>query len=77
MMSTQSMGCPVSKSTPSFGFGTIIDDHRLYTLNSLSLWEELKIMDFLKSFKCLYEISQMLKIHRDQKLLVVVTRDLS
>lgn len=50
------MGCLVFKSILSFGFGIIIDDYRLYILNSFFFWEELKIMDFLKSFKCLYEI---------------------
>lgn len=51
------------------GLGNIIDVHRWHTLNRASLWEELKIMDFLKSFKGLHEIVGVLKIHRHWKQL--------
>ena len=51
------------------GLDNIINDHRWHTLNRVFLWEELKIMDFLKSFEGLHEIVRMLKIHRYQKWL--------
>lgn len=59
------------------GLGNIIGDHRWHTLKRASLWEELKIMDFLKSFKGLHEIVGMLKIHGHRKRLEEENKDMS